>query len=393
MDIPTKTTVAIIGGGVSGLMLSQLLHIEGIDCVILERQTRAYTEGRIRAGVLEQGTVDLLRKVGVNARMDARGLPHQGFALMDDGEPLRIDLHALVGTDVMVYGQTEITIDLMDSCAERGIPLVFEAGDVVLHDITSGAPFVTFVKDGIEHRLDCLFIAGCDGAHGVARKTLPDAETYALEKVYPFGWLGILADVPPMDHELIYSNHERGFALASMRSNTRSRYYIQCGLEEKIEDWPDERIWDEMSIRLGDERAGRITRGPSIEKSIAPLRSYVCEKMQAGRLFLCGDASHIVPPTGAKGLNLAASDVTYLAEALVKHLKSADETGLKGYETRALSRIWKAERFSWSMTMLTHRFPNMSAFDRKMQKADLSYIRSSETAQKSIAENYIGLPY
>jgi p-hydroxybenzoate 3-monooxygenase len=393
MDIPHKTTVAIIGGGVSGLMLSQLLYVEGIDCVILERQTRAYTEGRIRAGVLEQGTVDLLRKVGVNARMDAQGLPHEGFALMDDGEPLRINLHALVGKDVMVYGQTEITIDLMDACAERNIPLVFEARDVALHDIESETPFVTFVKDGIEHRLDCQFIAGCDGAHGIARKTLPDADKCALEKVYPFGWLGILADVPPMDHELIYSNHERGFALASMRSNTRSRYYIQCGLEEKIEDWSDERIWDELSVRLGDETARRITRGASIEKSIAPLRSYVCEKMQHGRLFLCGDASHIVPPTGAKGLNLAASDVSYLAEGLILQVKLGDESGLKGYGKRALSRIWKAERFSWSMTMLTHRFPNMSAFDRKMQKADLSYIRSSETAQTSIAENYIGLPY
>jgi p-hydroxybenzoate 3-monooxygenase len=388
-----KTTVAIIGGGVSGLMLSHLLHIEGIDCVILERQTRAYTEGRIRAGVLEQGTVNLLRKVGVNARMDRLGLPHEGFALMDDGEALRIDLHNLVGTDVMVYGQTEITIDLMDACDARGIPLIFEAKDVALHDVDSAAPFVTYSKDGVEYRLDCAFIAGCDGAHGIARKTLPDADSCAQEKVYPFGWLGILADVPPMDHELIYSNHERGFALASMRSNTRSRYYIQCPVEEKIEDWTDDRIWDELQIRLGDPQGKRITRGPSIEKSIAPLRSYVCEKMQHGRLFLCGDAAHIVPPTGAKGLNLAASDVCYLAEALIAQIKGGDEAGLKGYEARALDRIWKAERFSWAMTLLTHRFPNMSTFDRKMQKADLSYIRSSLVAQKSIAENYIGLPY
>ncbi|MFT4089313.1 MAG: 4-hydroxybenzoate 3-monooxygenase [Asticcacaulis sp.] len=391
MDVPSKTTVAIIGGGVSGLMLSHLLHIEGIDCVVLERQTRAYTEGRIRAGVLEQGTVELLRKVGVNARMDKVGLPHEGFTLLDDDVPFRIDLHNLVGTDVMVYGQTEITIDLMDACAERHIPLVFEAKDVALHGVDSASPYVTYTKDGVEKRLDCQYIAGCDGFHGIARQTIKNAESYAVEKVYPFGWLGIMADVPPMDHELIYSNHENGFALASMRSNTRSRYYIQVGLDQKIEDWSDERIWDELSLRLNDK--GTLTRGPSIEKSIAPLRSYVCEKMQEGRLFLCGDAAHIVPPAGAKGLNLAASDVTYLALALIDQIKTGDESGLKGYEQRALSRIWKAERFSWSMTLLTHRFPDQTLFDRKMQKAELAYLRSSRAAQTSLAENYIGLPY
>ena len=386
-----RTQVAIIGGGVAGLMLSHLLHIEGISCVILERQTRAYTEGRIRAGVLEQGTVDLLRKVGVNARMDSQGLRHEGFALMDDGELMRIPLHDLTGTDVMVYGQTEITIDLMDACEARGIPHLFEAKDVELHDIESAAPYVTYVKDGQTHRLDCDFIAGCDGFHGVSRQSMPDAAAHVVEKVYPFGWLGLLADVPPMDHELIYSNHEHGFALASQRSATRSRYYIQCESHEKIEDWPDERVWDELAIRLGDN--GRMTRGPSLEKSIAPLRSFVCEKMQHGRLFLAGDAAHIVPPTGAKGLNLAASDVSYLPDALIGHYQRADESGLNGYTDRALNRIWKAERFSWSMTQLTHRFPQMSAFDRKMQKADLSYIRNSQAAQTSIAENYIGLPY
>lgn len=392
-ETPKKTQVAIIGGGVAGLMLSQLLHVEGISCVILERQTRAYTEGRIRAGVLEFGTVNLLRQVGVSERMDKQGLRHEGFALMDDGESLRICLHDLVDTDVMVYGQTEITIDLMDACEARGTPLVFEARDVVLHDFDGGAPYVTYMKDGVTHRLNCDFIAGCDGAHGVSRATLPDAAAHAVEKVYPFGWLGIMSDVPPMDHELIYSNHERGFALASQRSLTRSRYYIQCDVTEKIEDWSDDRIWDELEIRLGDTTARRITRGPSLEKSIAPLRSYVCEKMQHGRLFIAGDAAHIVPPTGAKGLNLAASDVSYLADALIAHYKGADEAGLNGYTNRALNRIWKAERFSWAMTQLTHRFPNMTAFDRKMQKADLSYIRTSEAAQKAIAENYIGLPY
>ncbi|WP_303831796.1 4-hydroxybenzoate 3-monooxygenase [Asticcacaulis taihuensis] len=392
-ETPKKTQVAIIGGGVAGLMLSQLLHVEGISCVILERQTRAYTEGRIRAGVLEFGTVNLLRRVGVSERMDKQGLRHEGFALMDDGESLRICLHDLVDTDVMIYGQTEITIDLMDACEARGTPLVFEARDVVLHDFDGDAPYVAYMKDGVTHRLDCDFIAGCDGAHGVSRATLPDAAAHAVEKVYPFGWLGILSDVPPMDHELIYSNHERGFALASQRSLTRSRYYIQCDVTEKIEDWSDDRIWDELEIRLGDTTAHRITRGPSLEKSIAPLRSYVCEKMQHGRLFIAGDAAHIVPPTGAKGLNLAASDVSYLADALIAHYKGADESGLNGYTDRALNRIWKAERFSWAMTQLTHRFPNMTTFDRKMQKADLSYIRASEAAQKAIAENYIGLPY
>lgn len=393
MDIPKRTQVAIIGGGVAGLILSHLLHIEGIDCVILERQTRAYTENRIRAGVLEFGTVGLMRKVGVSERMDRLGLYHEGFALMDDGETIRIPLHDLAGSGVMVYGQTEITVDLMDACEARGVPLIFQAGDVALHDIDSDAPYVTYVKDGEVLKLDCDFIAGCDGAHGISRVTLPDAASYAVEKVYPFGWLGILADVPPMDHELIYSNHERGFALASQRSLTRSRYYIQSDVSEKIEDWPDDRIWEELEIRLGDTNGGRITRGPSLEKSIAPLRSYVCEKMQHGRLFLAGDAAHIVPPTGAKGLNLAASDVSYLADALIAHYRQASEAGLKGYTERALNRIWKAERFSWAMTQLTHRFPQMTAFDRKMQKADLSYIRTSEAAQKSIAENYIGLPY
>jgi len=388
-----KTKVAIIGGGVSGLMLSQLLHVEGIECVILERQTRAYTEKRIRAGVLESGTVSLLRKVGVNARMDRDGLRHEGFELLDDGEPFRIDLNELVERDVMVYGQTEITIDLMDACEARHIPLIFEAEEVALHAVDSDAPFVTYSRDGVLQRLDCDFIVACDGFHGVGRKSIPGAESHAVEKVYPFGWLGILADVPPMSDELIYSNHERGFALASMRSPTRSRYYLQCSLSEDIADWDDERIWDELELRLDDTTAKRITRGPSIEKSIAPLRSYVCEKMRHGRLFLCGDAAHIVPPTGAKGLNLAASDVTYIGEALIRHINRGDESGLSGYEARALKRIWKAERFSWAMTTLTHRFPDTGLFDRKMQKASLDYIRTSHAAQVSIAENYTGLPY
>ena len=388
-----KTNVAIIGGGVSGLILANLLYSEGIGCVILERQTRAYAEGRIRAGVLEHGSVELLRRAGVSARMDAVGLPHKGFALLHEEGKLRIDLQGLTGTGVMVYGQTEITIDLMDACAERGIPLIFEASDVTVHDVDGAAPCVTYIKDRVEQRLDCDFIAGCDGFHGVTRPSLPGAAESVLEKLYPFGWLGIMADVPPTDHELIYASHARGFALASMRSATRSRYYLQVSLEEKIEDWSDERIWDELCLRLQDGVAGHITRGPSIEKSIVPLRSFVCQKMQHGRLFLCGDAAHIVPPTGAKGLNLAASDVAYLFEALVRQVKHGDEAWVKGYEARALARIWKAERFSWSMTMLTHRFPTQSPFERRMQAAELAYLAQSHAARTAIAENYIGLPF
>ncbi len=386
-----KTTVAIIGGGVAGLMLANLLYVEGIDCVILERQTRAYTEARIRAGVLEHGTVELLRRMGVHTHMDAQGLPHDGFTLLSEAGKLRVDLKRHTGQGVMVYGQTEITIDLMDACAERDIPLIFEAKDAALHDIDGASPYVTYVKDGVTQRLDCAFIAGCDGFHGISRPSIPGAAEAALEKVYPFGWLGILADVPPMDHELIYASHANGFALASMRSMTRSRYYLQVGIEEKPEDWPEQRIWDELSLRLRDGEAGHITRGPLIETSIVPLRSFVCPIMRHGRLFLCGDAAHIVPPTGAKGLNLAASDVAYLFEALVQQVKQGDETGLKTYEARAQARIWKAERFSWSMTNHTHRFPDRGAFDARIQEAERAYVFSSEAAQKSIAENYIGL--
>lgn len=387
-----KTKIAIIGGGVAGLMLANLLYTEGVACVILERQTRAYTQARIRAGVLEHGTVELLRRMGVHANMDKKGLPHDGFTLLSEAGALRIDLQSLTGQGVMIYGQTEITIDLMDACAARGIPLIFEASSVTPHDITSTTPYVTYVQNGVEQRLDCDFIAGCDGFHGVSRSCMPGAAEAAMEKLYPFGWLGILADVPPMDHELIYASHEHGFALASMRSATRSRYYLQVEADEKPEDWPEQRIWDELSLRLQDGKAGHITRGPLIEKSIVPLRSYVCPLMRHGRLFLCGDAAHIVPPTGAKGLNLAASDVAYLLEALVRQLKQGDETGLQDYERRAQARIWKAERFSWSMTNLTHRFPGRAAFDERIQQAERAYLHSSVAAQTSLAENYIGLP-
>ena len=388
-----RTQVAIIGAGPAGLLLSQLLFTAGIDSVVVERRDRAHVEGRIRAGVLEQVTVDLLERIGVAGRMRAKGLPHGGFSLALDGRIVRIDVAGLTGgKSVMVYGQTEITKDLIEACAGRGVPILWDIADVALHDVAGDTPFVTFTRDGQARRLDCDFIAGCDGFHGVSRQTIPASLRQAFERVYPFGWLGILADVPPCDHELIYSNHERGFALASMRSTTRSRYYIQCAVDEPLENWPDDRIWDELAIRLGPKAAAGMTRGPSIEKSIAPLRSFVSEPMRHGRLFLAGDAAHIVPPTGAKGLNLAASDVAALAEALTGFYRNGSEAGIDGYSARALARVWKAERFSWWFTGLTHRFPDMDAFARKMQVAELEYIFQSPAAQAAMAENYVGLP-
>jgi p-hydroxybenzoate 3-monooxygenase len=387
-----RTQVAIVGAGPAGLLLSQLLYVAGVESVVLERRDQAYVEDRIRAGLLEQGTVALLEKVGVAERMHAEGLIHGGFSLALDGVAHRIDLTGLTGKSVMVYGQTEVTKDLIEACAGRDMPVQFETADVALHDVEGDAPFVTFTREGRAQRLDCDFIAGCDGFHGVSRPSIPEELRRTFERVYPFGWLGILADVPPCHHELIYSNHERGFALASMRSPTRSRYYVQCALDEQIEDWPDERIWDELAIRLGEEAHCAMTRGPSIEKSIAPLRSFVSEPMRHGRLFLAGDAAHIVPPTGAKGLNLAASDVAMLSEAIALHYRSGDRTGLDEYSGRALARVWKAERFSWWFTGLTHRFPDMDPFARKMQVAELEYIFSSKAAQTTLAENYVGLP-
>ncbi len=387
-----RTKVAIIGAGPAGLLLSQLLHVAGVDSVVLEQRDRAYVESRIRAGVLEHLTASLLERVGVAERLHAEGLPHDGFNLAVDGDQFRIDLHGLTGKRVMVYGQTEVTKDLIDAGLERGCPIVFEAQDVALHDVDSSLPYVTYVKDGKAQRLDCDFIAGCDGYHGPSRGAIPAEIIKAFEKVYPFGWLGILADVPPCDHELIYSNHARGFALASMRSNVRSRYYIQAPIDEDLANWPDDRIWDELAIRLGPKAASSMTRGPAIEKSIAPLRSFVAEPMRHGRLFLAGDAAHIVPPTGAKGLNLAASDVAMLADSLIAYYSKADDEGLHTYSARALARVWKAERFSWWFTGLTHRFPNTDPIERKLQVAELSYIRGSERAQAVIAENYVGLP-
>jgi p-hydroxybenzoate 3-monooxygenase len=387
-----KTQVAIIGAGPAGLMLGHLLRQSGIDVVILERQTAEHVLSRIRAGVLERVTIDIMDRLGLGARMHAEGLAHDGFNLADGERLVRIDIRALTGQQVLVYGQTELTRDLIDAAPARGLEILWEASDVVLHDIESDAPWVSFCHAGEQRRLDAHFIAGCDGFHGVARAAIPSPIARPFEKVYPFGWLGILADVPPCNHELIYANHAHGFALASMRSLTRSRYYIQVPLTEKVEDWPDERLWDELALRLGPEAGGRIARGPALEKSIAPLRSFVFEPMRHGSVFLAGDAAHIVPPTGAKGLNLAASDVHYLSDALIRALEKRDKEGLAAYSGKALARVWRAERFSWSLTMLMHRFPESGAFDRQMQVAELDYIASSEAAQRSIAENYVGLP-
>jgi p-hydroxybenzoate 3-monooxygenase len=363
-----------------------------VACVVIERQTGDHVLSRIRAGVLEQVTVGLMERLGLDTRMKAEGLPHGGFNLADGERLIRIDVAGLTGQNVMVYGQTELTRDLMDAATPRGLEVIYDAGDVALHAIDSDAPYVTYTSHGREARIDARIVVGCDGFHGPSRQAIPASVGRVFERVYPFGWLGILADVPPCNHELIYANHERGFALASMRSATRSRYYIDVPLTEKIADWSDDRIWDELAIRLGPEAAAHITRGPSIEKSIAPLRSFVFEPMRHGSLLLCGDSAHIVPPTGAKGLNLAASDVHYAAQALIALFKHGNADAVAGYSAKALARVWKSERFSWSLTKLMHRFPEDGPFERRMQVAELDYIASSEAAQRSIAENYVGLP-
>jgi p-hydroxybenzoate 3-monooxygenase len=387
-----KTQVCIIGAGPAGLLLGHLLRAEGVDCMVLEQRSPDYVLSRIRAGVLENITVSLMERLGLDARLKAEGLPHDGFNLADGERLIRIDIAGLTGQQVVVYGQTEITRDLMDAADERGLPVIYEAEDVALHDVDGDAPYVTYRKGEDELRVDCRFVAGCDGFHGPSRKAVPASVGMEYERVYPFGWLGILADVPPCNHELIYANHERGFALASMRSSTRSRYYIDVPLTERIENWPDERVWDELAIRLGPEAAANITRGPALEKSIAPLRSYVFAPMRHGSLLLCGDSAHIVPPTGAKGLNLAASDVHYASAALVAWFRANDGDAIAGYSDKALARVWKSERFSWTLTKLMHRFPEDGPFERAMQVAELDYIASSAAAQMTIAENYVGLP-
>jgi p-hydroxybenzoate 3-monooxygenase len=375
------------------MFLAHLLLQRGVPCVVVERRNRDYVESRVRAGVLEPITVELIERLGLGARMRREGLVHSGANVAWDGQLFRIDLAGLTGgSTMMVYGQQEVMKDLFDASAERGLEIVWGAEDVALHDITSKRPFVTWRKDGREQRLDCDFIAGCDGFHGACRQAIPPDVLKTFERVYPFGWLGVLADVPPCGHELIYSNHERGFALASMRSPIRSRYYVQCALGDRVEDWPDERFWDEVCLRLGSDAGDRVVRGPSFEKSIAPLRSSVTEPMSYGCMFLCGDAAHIVPPTGAKGLNLAVSDVIMLSEALFEFYEQRSHGALDRYSERALARVWKAERFSWWLTGITHTFPHMDGFDRRMQLAELAYIRSSRAGQLMLAENYVGLP-
>ncbi|MGN6307960.1 MAG: 4-hydroxybenzoate 3-monooxygenase [Xanthobacteraceae bacterium] len=386
-----RTQVAIIGGGPAGLMLGRLLEKAGIDNVILERKSGEYVLSRIRAGVLEQGTADLLDKLGLGARMHAEGLIHHGVDLCFDGDIQHIDFTGLVGRHVTVYGQTEVTHDLMDARKASGLTTIYEADDVALHDFDGAHPRVTWRRDGATHSLDCDFIAGCDGFHGVSRASIPEKSLSLFDRHYPFGWLGIMVDRPPVSDELIYAHHERGFALCSMRSPTRSRYYVQVPEGEKVEDWSDDRFWDELRRRINPAAAESLHTGPSIEKSIAPLRSFVAEPLRFGALFLAGDAAHIVPPTGAKGLNLAVSDVAMLGEALTEFYAEKSRAGIDGYSKKALARIWKAERFSWWMTTLLHTFPETGSFGRRIQRADFDYLSGSRAAQTSLAENYTGL--
>ena len=389
-----RVQVAVIGSGPSGLLLGQLLHLAGIDAIVLEQRSSDYVLGRIRAGVLEQGAVDLLDRAGVGARLHAEGLVHGGIELCFGGTRHRIDLSGPTGgKNVTVYGQTEVTKDLMDAREAAGAKTVYEAEDVSVHDFDTVRPKVRYRRDGVEHEIECDFVAGCDGFHGVCRQSVPQAAIKTFERMYSFGWLGVLSETPPVAEELIYVNHERGFALCSMRSRSRSRYYLQCALDEKIEEWPDERFWDELRLRLDATAAGQLVTGPSIEKSIAPLRSFVAEPMRFGRLFLAGDAAHIVPPTGAKGLNLAASDIHYLSSALIDYYASGKTMELDVYSAKCLRRIWQAERFSWWMTNLLHRFPENGPFGQKIQRAELEYLVGSAAASASLAENYVGLPY
>jgi p-hydroxybenzoate 3-monooxygenase len=388
-----RTKVVIIGAGPAGLLLGQLLHHYGIDNVILERQTPDYVLGRIRAGVLEQGTVSLLDEVGAGARAHREGLVHHGVELAFGGARHRIDMHASTGKMVMIYGQTEVTLDLMNARKAAGLTTVYQATDVKPLDFDTDQPRVSYVKDGVSHEISCDFIAGCDGFHGVSRASVKPSAIETFERVYPFGWLGILSETPPVSDELIYSNHARGFALCTMRSRHRSRYYLQCPLDDRIEQWPDDKFWDELKRRLDQEAADNLVTGPSIEKSIAPLRSFVAEPMRFGRMFLAGDAAHIVPPTGAKGLNLAASDVHYLSQALREYYGEKSTAGIDGYSDRALTRVWKAVRFSWWMTSMLHRFPDTEGFGAKIQQAELNYLVSSKAATASMSENYVGLPY
>ena len=388
-----RVQVAIIGAGPAGLLLGQSLHQAGVDAIVIEQRSAAYVLGRIRAGVLEQGTVDLMDAIGVGQRLHAQGLPHAGIELCFRNTRQRIDLQALTGGKrVTVYGQTEVTRDLMDARSACGAATVYEAAEVALHGLAGEAPSVSYLRDGTCHEVRCDYIAGCDGYHGVSRASIPADRLQVYERVYPFGWLGVLAETPPVSHELIYSNHERGFALCSMRSAARSRYYIQCALDDRVEGWSDAAFWDELRRRLDPAAAETMVTGPSIEKSIAPLRSFVAEPMRYGRLFLAGDAAHIVPPTGAKGLNLAASDVRYLAPALIGACLRGETAGIDRYSERCLRRVWNAVRFSWWFTSLMHKFPDAGPFGQKVQEAELGYLLGSHAASTALAENYVGLP-
>jgi p-hydroxybenzoate 3-monooxygenase len=389
-----RTQVVIIGSGPAGLLLGQLLHTYGIDNVILERKDRNYILGRIRAGLLEQGTVRVLEEVGAATRLHRESLIHDGIELAFGGNRHRIDIKAATGgKTVTIYGQTEITHDLMDARIAAGLLTVYDADAVTPLDFSGDKPRVSYVKDGVTHEIACDYIAGCDGFHGISRQSVPKSALQEFERVYPFGWLGVLSDTPPVSSELVYTRHARGFALCSMRSNTRSRHYLQCSLDDHVDNWSDDQFWDELRRRLDEETAGNLVTGPSIEKSIAPLRSFVAEPMKFGRLFLAGDAAHIVPPTGAKGLNLAASDVYYLAQALLEFYADQSSAGLEAYSGKALARVWKAERFSWWMTSMLHLFPNTDEFTSRIQLAELNYLVESKAATISLSENYVGLPY
>ncbi len=388
-----RMQVAIIGGGPSGLLLAQLLHKRGIESIVLERKTKEYVLSRIRAGVLEWGLCSLMDEAGVGARMRCEGIVHDGTIISHGDTAFRIDFDALTKASVMVYGQTEVTRDLYDAREAAGGRIDFEVEDVTIGGADTDAPFVEYRMGGEARRIDCDFIAGCDGFHGVSRQAIPLDVRREYEKLYPFGWLGILSETPPVHHELIYAGSERGFALCSMRNENLSRYYIQCSMSDRPEDWTDAAFWQELKRRIPAEHADTLVTGPSIEKSIAPLRSFVCEPMRWGRLFLCGDAAHIVPPTGAKGLNTAASDVNYLFRGLLQYYDQGDATGIDTYSQQALARVWKVERFSWWFSSLIHRYPDQSPFDLKMQRAEIDFLRTNEAAQRAMAQNYVGLPY
>lgn len=392
MERTIRTQVCIVGSGPSGLLLSQLLANAGIDSIVIDRKDRSYIEGRVRAGVLEQGTVKALREASVAERLDLEGIEHHGFDLAFDGVRHRIDISGLTGQSVMVYGQTEVTKDLFEKRFAEGQKFFFNIEDATPVDLKTETPKLCFTDANEKITVECDYIAGCDGFRGVCRQAIPSDVLKTFERVYPFGWLGILVEKPPVSHELIYANHKNGFALASMRSETRSRYYVQCDLTDWVEDWSDDRFWQALADRLGPESASNLQTSASFEKSIAPLRSFVAEPMRYGAMFLAGDAAHIVPPTGAKGLNLAVADIRVLARALVEHFKNGISTHLETYSETVLKRVWKVERFSWQLSMMMHQFPDISPFERRMQRAEFDYLASSEAASRAIAENYVGLP-